>query len=76
MEWNLYILVGFIIASLFFVAASFALYWAYRNGQLKDFDKGAESIFDDEEPLGEQTDHFPGKQPGGDPTAKPSIEQK
>lgn len=63
MEWSNYILVGFLSASLFFIAASFALYWAYKNGQLTKFDEGAKSIFDEEEPLGEQTDAFPNKNP-------------
>jgi cbb3-type cytochrome oxidase maturation protein len=37
-----------------------ALVWAIRNGQMSDFKAGAESIFDDEEPVGKPTDAFPG----------------
>lgn len=61
MGWTQYIVVGFAFASLFFVLAAFALYWAYQNGQLNDLEDGAKTIFDDEEPLGEMTDSFPSK---------------
>jgi len=61
MGWTAYILLIFGFASLFFVAAAFALNWAHRNGQLEHLDAGAASIFDEDEPLGEQTDYFPGK---------------
>lgn len=33
--------------------------WAMKTGQLRDFQRGATSIFDDDEPQGEQTDWFP-----------------
>ncbi len=45
-------------------AALLALRWAVRTGQLRDFQKGALLVFDDEEPVGQVTDHFPGKSPG------------
>lgn len=61
MEWSQYILIGFLFASLFFVAAALALHWAHRNGQLKNLEKGATSIFDEDEPEGEITDSFPEK---------------
>lgn len=61
MAWTQYIIVGFAFASLFFVLAAFALYWAYRNGQLKNLEDGAKTIFDDEEPMGQVTDEFPTK---------------
>ena len=51
----------FIVGGLFFLSAVAALYWASKNGQLRDFDKGARVIFDDEEPEGRITDRFPGK---------------
>jgi len=38
-----------------------ALIWAIRSGQLGEFQKGATSIFDDDEPIGKVTDSFPGK---------------
>ncbi len=61
MEWSSYIIAGFIFASLFFVAAALALNWAHKNGQLSDLNRGAKSIFDEDEPLGEVTDRFPRK---------------
>ena len=42
-------------------SALLALRWALRTGQLRDHDKGSLLIFDDEEPLGEVTDRFPGE---------------
>jgi nitrogen fixation-related uncharacterized protein len=41
------------------VSALFALRWAVRTGQLDNLNKGALVIFDDEEPVGRVTDHFP-----------------
>ncbi len=40
-----------------------ALVWAIRRGEMSDFKGGAESIFDDEEPVGRPTDAFPGARP-------------
>jgi len=45
-------------------SALLALRWAVRSGQLRDFQKGALLVFDDEEPVGQITDHFPGTPPG------------
>lgn len=59
MEFGKYVLVGMVFAGLFFVAAAYALYWAQKNGQLSNFEEGAQSIFDEDEPLGQQTDNFP-----------------
>lgn len=59
MDWFFYA-VALPVALLFLASAVYALWWASRNGQLKDFEKGAESIFDDEEPVGRSTDAFPG----------------
>ena len=47
------------------VIALFA--WAIRNGQFSDFQQGATSIFDDDEPLGEMTDWFPDQHPSQQP---------
>jgi nitrogen fixation-related uncharacterized protein len=71
MEWSEYILVGFLFASLFFIGAALALYWAHRNGQLSELEEGAKSIFDEDEPMGEVSDQFPekrrkGRRPDGD----------
>ena len=59
MEWNIYIILGALIATTFFVATAIALHWAHKNGQFSNLDKGARSIFDDDEPLGQVTDQFP-----------------
>jgi nitrogen fixation-related uncharacterized protein len=59
MEWQQYILFGILSASLFFVAGILALVWALKNGQLSNMDKGACSIFDEDEPQGEVSDTFP-----------------
>ena len=61
MDWSQYILIGFVFASIFFVAAAFALHWAHKNGQLTNLERGAQTIFDDDEPMGHVTDQFPHK---------------
>ena len=60
MEWIFYTL-AFLIAAALTGTAVYALYWASRHGQLRDFERGAASIFDQEEPVGQMTDHFPVK---------------
>ena len=70
MDWSQYILVGFVSASIFFVVAALALHWAHKHGQLSDLDRGAETIFDDDEPMGEVTDKFPPKRKKSVPTVK------
>ena len=52
-------IVIFISFILFSGAAVFGLYWAARNGQLRQFEKGAEVIFDRDEHVGKSTDSFP-----------------
>ena len=61
MEWGTYIIGGFVFASLFFVAAAYALHWAHKSGQLNNLEEGSRSIFDEDEPEGEITDQFPEK---------------
>lgn len=53
----LFTILGSIV--LFGGAAVLALGWAFRNGQFENFDQGARSIFDPDEPVGEPTDAFP-----------------
>jgi cbb3-type cytochrome oxidase maturation protein len=60
MEWVFYTL-AFLIAATLTGTAVYALYWSSRHGQLRDFERGASSIFDQEEPVGQMTDHFPVK---------------
>jgi nitrogen fixation-related uncharacterized protein len=57
-----FLLLAFLIAVAITASAVYALGWASRNGQLRDFEQGASSIFDDSEPIGQQTDFFPKKQ--------------
>lgn len=40
-------------------SAIYGMWWAARRGQFSNFEKGATSIFDDEEPIGYRTDAFP-----------------
>jgi cbb3-type cytochrome oxidase maturation protein len=60
MEWFFYT-VAFLIALALSGTAVYALYWSSKHGQLRDFERGATSIFDEEEPVGEMTDHFPAR---------------
>jgi nitrogen fixation-related uncharacterized protein len=64
MEWFFYGL-AFLVAVAITASAVYALYWASGKGQLRDFEKGAASIFDEKEPIGKPTDFFPGKAPKG-----------
>lgn len=41
----------------------FGLWWAVKNGHFANFQKGALSIFDKDEPVGYRTDAFPGEEP-------------
>ena len=50
---------AFLIAAALTGTAVYALYWSSRHGQLRDFERGAVSIFDEEEPVGRMTDRFP-----------------
>jgi len=60
MGWIPLILI-FGVISAFSVSTIYALWWALRGGQMSNFQQGATSIFDDEEPLGQVTDTFPDK---------------
>lgn len=50
-----------VIAAAVMASAVYALYWAVKSGQFREIEKGATSIFDDEEPIGTRTDSFPSK---------------
>ncbi len=65
----IYILVP---AGIFFLGGSalIAFYWAVRTGQFRNISKGAEVIFDEDEPIGVSTDRFPGSSP------KPTMSKK
>jgi hypothetical protein len=45
---------------IFGTSAFWALVCAIRRGEMSDFQAGAESIFDRDEPVGKPTDAFPG----------------
>jgi len=49
------------VVTLLGISSVSALIWAITSGQLGEFQKGATSIFDDDEPIGETTDSFPDK---------------
>jgi cbb3-type cytochrome oxidase maturation protein len=48
-----------VFATALGLTAVWALFWAFRSGQMDDFRAGARSIFDEDEPVGTVTDHFP-----------------
>jgi nitrogen fixation-related uncharacterized protein len=48
-----------VLGVFFFVSAVGALYWVAKKGQFRKFDSQAKTIFTDEEPEGEVSDHFP-----------------
>ncbi|MBT8494861.1 MAG: hypothetical protein KJO07_17525 [Deltaproteobacteria bacterium] len=47
------------IVLLLALSSAFGLAWAIKNGQFRDFQTGADSIFDADEPIGRATDFFP-----------------
>ncbi len=50
-----------VMAVAVMASAVYALYWAVKTGQFRQFEKGASEIFTDEEPQGRATDYFPKK---------------
>ncbi len=58
-----FIMLGIAMAALG-GSALFALYWAARSGQYRNLEDSARVIFDQDEPIGNQTDFFPGARPG------------
>ncbi len=56
---TLMVIVIWVFAALCGLTAVYGLVWAIRSGQMGNFGGGASSIFDDEEPVGKMTDHFP-----------------
>jgi len=60
MDWVFYS-IAFFVSVLVTGSAVYALYWSSKKGQLRDLEKGALSIFDENEPVGQPTDLFPGK---------------
>lgn len=52
-----------LIGGLVFLSGSAlgAFYWAAKSGQFHNLAQGAQSIFDEDEPVGVPTDRFPSK---------------
>jgi nitrogen fixation-related uncharacterized protein len=74
MAWVFYTL-AFLLAAGLSGMAVYALYWSSKHGQLRDFDRGAASIFDEQEPVGQMTDQFPARrgQRSSPPSRPPSA---
>ncbi len=60
MTLTAYIFIFGLLAGLS-ISAIYGLYWAIKTGQFANFERGARSIFDDEEPIGFRTDAYPGE---------------
>ncbi len=50
---------------IFGISVIWALSWAVSRGHMTNVEQSGQSIFDDEEPIGEMTDYFPGEGPDG-----------
>ena len=53
------IILIFALMLAFAVSTVWALWWSIRSGQFAQFERGAASIFDQDEPIGARTDAFP-----------------
>ena len=58
---NAYYILVFSALVLLTVAVIVGWIWAVRSGQMRKLNEGARIIFDDDEPVGEMTDAFPGE---------------
>lgn len=76
MDPVVYIVGGIVLGGVFFATAIYAFSWASRDGQMRDFDRGATVIFDEDEPLGKQTDFFPNRRKGARKAPRPSPEPR
>lgn len=61
MEMHGYILVIITMGIAFFGTVIAALCWSAKQGHFKNFEQTARSIFNNEEPVGIQSDGFPTK---------------
>ncbi len=50
---------------IFGISVVWALSWAVGQGHMSNVEEAGRSIFDEEEPIGEMTDFFPGEGPDG-----------
>lgn len=53
----------FLVLIGFASSALLGFWWAATHGQFSSIERGATSIFDEEEPLGQPTDAFPETRP-------------
>lgn len=53
-----YVMIFGLLAA-FSASSVWALWWALKGGQFSEFQKGAKTIFDADEPIGQPTDQFP-----------------
>jgi nitrogen fixation-related uncharacterized protein len=58
-----YLVLVFGLIAAFSASVVWGLWWALKGGQFSDFQKGALSIFDEDEPVGHTTDRFPDADP-------------
>lgn len=68
--WSNLLIIIISFAALLLLSGVYALFWASRNGQLKDFEEGAKTIFTEEEPEGTELDSFPGEGDGSESEGK------
>lgn len=59
-EWLVYFLILMVLLS-FSASALYGFYWSAKHGQFRNLEKGSESIFGADEPMGKTTDIFPGE---------------
>jgi cbb3-type cytochrome oxidase maturation protein len=59
----MFLVVLLILLVIFALSGSvlYGFYWAAKNGQFENVREGGLCIFDEEEPVGRPTDHFPGE---------------
>jgi hypothetical protein len=55
---RIFYFVAFLIASAISGSAVYAVIWLSKHRQLRDCYRGANSIFDKTEPIGQATDHI------------------
>jgi nitrogen fixation-related uncharacterized protein len=61
MEWNNCLTILTLLGLVFFALTIVMLNWSFKKGHFRNFEEQAKSIFTEDEPLGVQTDFFPGK---------------
>lgn len=60
---TVYYILVFVFVGLFSLSVILAFWWAVRRGEMRDFDRQASAIFDEDEPEGRLNDVFPGMRP-------------